>query len=117
MRVIRFDDREQFACRVMPLLLRDEAANCFFIGFIPTLPEKPHDVLLIAVEDDAAEIVAVGVMSPRRHLALSSASPLAIDASGDYLLDHDIHPPGVQTRPELARRFAQRYTARTGSAT
>src|SRR5207237_1311130 len=116
MRVIRFDDRDEFARRVTPLLIADEAVNCFFIGILPSLAEKPADTLLLAAENERGEVVAVALMTPHRHLALTSAPPAAIDAIVDYLIEHRIRPPGVQTRPELARRFSQRYCARSGAA-
>jgi predicted GNAT family acetyltransferase len=115
MRAIHFDDRDEFARRVTPLLMTDEAVNCFFIGILPSLAEKPADTLLLAAEDERGDMVAVALMTPHRHLALTAGPPAAIDAIVDFLIDHKIHPPGVQTRPEFARRFSHRYCARTGA--
>jgi predicted GNAT family acetyltransferase len=96
----------------MPFLLRNEAENCFFIGYIPH-QATPDDILL-AVEDDAGAIVAVCLKTPHRLVARTDAMPGAIDAMVDYFIDAGVDLPGVQARPELARRFADRFTRVTG---
>jgi predicted GNAT family acetyltransferase len=113
MRVTRFHDPAAFGRHVLPFLARNEAENCFFIGFIPQLLP---DHLYLAVEDAAGEVVAVAIKTPGRHMALTPAPPAAVEALVDHLIANGVDPLGVQSRPETARRFAERYRSATGRA-
>jgi predicted GNAT family acetyltransferase len=116
MRVIRHTNREEFAARVMPFLLQREMENGLFIGFIPTPAADPLDVLKLSAETDAGEVVTVALMTPPKHLIVTSAPPEAIDALARHLIDQRIDLPGVQTRRDLAQRFADTYCRATGAA-
>ena len=114
MRVIRFHDRDEFAERVTPFLIAHEAANCFFLGALSaTGVGVPPDVLRLVVEDDRGDVAAVGMKWPERHLMLSDGPLAAVDAVADFFADGKIPLQGVQSRRHLARRFADRYGART----
>lgn len=114
MRVIRFDDRDQCLRRVEPFLMAGEAENCFFLGFVPR-PEIATQMIYLAAEDARGEVVAVAFKSPGWHVMMTDAPPDAVDAVVDHLLATAAAVPGVQSRPDVARRFAERYVARTGA--
>ena len=114
MRVLRFDDRDDCLRRVEPFLLRHEAENCFFLGFHPR-PEWAAKMIFLAAEDARGEVVAVAIKSPGWHVMLTDAPDDAVDAVVDHLLDAPVRLEGVQSRPHVARRFADRYRAATGA--
>lgn len=64
---------------------------------------------------DAGETVAVATMTPGRHLMVTDAPPAATDALVDHLVAATTKVPGVQGRPIVAGRFADRYAI--GAAT
>jgi predicted GNAT family acetyltransferase len=115
MRVIRHHDRDEFARRVESFLIRHEAENCFFLGMLQASGVSvPPDVLRLVVEDERGELVAVGMKWPDRHLMLTDAPPAAVDALADYFLEQKLPLQGAQSRRAIARRFSDRYVARTG---
>jgi predicted GNAT family acetyltransferase len=115
LRVLRYHDRDEFARRVEAFLIRHEAENCFFLGALTaTGAGVPPDVLRLVIEDERGEVVAVAMKWPKRHLMMTDAPPAAVDALVDYFVDGKIPLQGVQSRPHLAARFAERYAARAG---
>jgi predicted GNAT family acetyltransferase len=116
MRATRFHDRDEFARRVTPFLLPHEAENCFFLGALSPATSIKPDVLMLALEDDRGEVVGVAMKWPDRHLIVTDAPPEAIDALADWFVDAAIPLQGVQSRRHLARRFADRFAARTGAS-
>jgi predicted GNAT family acetyltransferase len=111
MRVVRYDDVDGFASAAMEFLLRDEARNNFFVGVVAQLA-RPTQAVLATVED-AGDVVAVAVMTPRRHLCLTENAPAAaVDALVQTLLHQAVAVPGVQSSPEQAERFAKLWEQR-----
>jgi predicted GNAT family acetyltransferase len=115
MRVERFHDRDVFAARVEPFLLEHEAENCFFLGLISHLRDV-GDKVLLATMDDADDVAAVAVMTPRRHMVITRGPQDAIAAIVDYLIEHRIDVPGIGGRQASAEAFAQRWATKTGVA-
>jgi predicted GNAT family acetyltransferase len=115
MRVERFHDRDVFAARVEPFLLEHEAENCFFLGLISHLRDV-GDKVLLATMDDADDVAAVAVMTPRRHMVITRGPQDAIAAIVDYLIEHRIDVPGIGGRQASAEAFAQRWATKTGIA-
>jgi predicted GNAT family acetyltransferase len=114
MRVIRFETREEFTRRVTPFLMTHEAENCFFLGHVADRDLKP-EILKIALEDDAGEVVGVAMKWPGRHMVLTDAPEAAVDLLVDHLIDAGIVLEGAQSHSHVAQRFVDRYTARTGA--
>ena len=113
MRVISFNDRDACLGRVEPFLMEWEAENCFFLGFVPR-PEMAPRMIYLATEDAAGEIVAVAIKTPGWHIMLTDAPDEAVDALVDHLLGTGVPLEGVQSRPDVAQRFADRYAAGAG---
>jgi predicted GNAT family acetyltransferase len=113
MHVQRFHDRDAFAQRVEPFLLRHEAENCFFLGLIAHLAQINDKVLLVA--EDAGEVLAVATMTPPRHMVITRAPRDAVFAVVDHLLGHGIDVPGIGGRRRSAEAFAERWTRATGT--
>src|SRR5262245_9818226 len=112
MRVLRFDHRDDCLRRVESFLVRQEAANCFFLGFVPR-PEFAPKRIYLAAEDARGEIVAVAIKSPGWHVMMTDAPDDAVEAIVDHFLETNVKLEGVQSRPHVARRFADRYRAAT----
>jgi hypothetical protein len=92
MRVTDHDDVMAFRERAMPLLMRDECANCVMIGVIGRLAEgKPAarsgestTPLLMTVEDDGA-VLAVATQTPPHALLFSPLDEACAAALADHL--------------------------------
>jgi GNAT superfamily N-acetyltransferase len=109
MHVRRFTNAREFLPLTEPMLLRDEAPNCFFLGSVPQLSEFE---LLCAI-CDGGEPIAAAVMTPGYHLFMSSAPRRALDVLIDYLIAERISPPGVQSDTDTAKYFSRNWCART----
>jgi uncharacterized protein len=117
--VDRFDDPGTFLARVGAFLGRREAEHNLLFGILDSLRADPTvsggPPYLAAVRDGDA-VVAAALQTPPRNLVLSEADdPAAIDAIVD-----DVHAagrvvPGALGPLALSRRFAERWTAATGS--
>ena len=114
MRVISFNDREQCLRRVEPFLMTQEAENCFFLGFVPR-PDFVPKMIYLAAENKGGDVVAVAFKSPGWHVMLTDAPDDAVDAVVDHLLESGVKLEGIQSRPHVARRFAERYSSRAGT--
>lgn len=112
MRVRRFHDFALLARHATPMLLRDEAENCFFLGQF-SLPNTPADAVLCAVED-GVDVVAVGTMTPPWHMMMTAAPAEAVTALTEYLHDERIDLPGVQGPREAVALFAPQWAKLTG---
>lgn len=124
----RYHDAEAFGQRAEPYLMRHEAAHCLPIGIITTL--RRHETVgatgaqgpyLALVEDEAGEVVAAAVVTPPYNLILSRlADDRAVDEVIGLLME-DLRLaiptlPGVQAPGDLARRFAERWSAHAGGS-
>src|SRR5688572_6516801 len=92
MRVIEHNDVNAFRDRAMPLLMRDECANCVMIGIIGRLVEgkpatKSGEVvtpLLMSVERDD-EVLAVATQTPPHALLFSALDEACAASIADHL--------------------------------
>src|SRR5688572_7744107 len=92
MRVIEHDDVHAFRDRAMPLLMRDECANCVMIGIIGRLVEgkpvtKSGEVvtpLLLTVEQ-GGDVLAVATQTPPHALLFSALDETCADSIADHL--------------------------------
>ena len=92
MRVIEHNDVHAFRDRAMPLLMRDECANCVMIGIIGRLVEgKPASrsgevvtPLLMTVEQ-GGEVLAVATQTPPHALLFSPLDESSAVSLADHL--------------------------------
>jgi uncharacterized protein len=110
MRVTRYDDPQEFSAAAMEILLRDEAANNLIIGLLARLT-YPADAMLCTVAD-GDQVVAAGLMTPGRPMALSEAPAQAIQALVEELAKEGVSLPGVIGKNHVADEFAVRWTRR-----
>src|SRR5215510_11818282 len=97
MRVARYDDPQAFSAAVMELLLRNEAINNLIIGLTARL-SFPTDALLCTVAERDA-VVAAGLMTPERPLALTDAPRGALEALVEEFSRAGLWLPGVIGTP------------------
>jgi predicted GNAT family acetyltransferase len=118
MKVTRFTDPVAFEARVTPFLMQREAENNFFLGQIPQI--KPDDgTLMLAVEEDA-HVAAIAIMTPGRHMMLTTAPPAAVEAIATWLAEQHLTIPGIQSGRREIDQFSRllvklmRVSARPG---
>ena len=92
MRVIEHDDVNAFRDRAMPLLMRDECANCVMIGVIGRLVEgkpatKSGEIvtpLLLTVEE-GDDVLAVATQTPPHALLFSALDEACAEVIANHL--------------------------------
>lgn len=118
--VERPPDVDAFLARAGDFLAANEAANNLLFGICaslqanPTMYREPARFAVIVRATGAADrVVAAALQTPPHQLVLSRiVEPGAVEALADGLADEVL--PGVLGSPETARRFAERWTSRTG---
>lgn len=113
-----FADASQFLECTQPFLMRREAEHCLILGLLDGLrsgeqwgPAPP----LMGLVENRDEIAAVVLMTPPHNLILSwIADDSTIDAIAVELHARGIAIPGVNSSAEVARKFAQKWSALTG---
>ena len=132
MHVISFANVADFAERVTPLLVRDEAENCLILGNIAelTAPRAAHAdvepeaaaVSTWAVEGPDSSLVAAAMLKPsradgsaQRHPAvISRASPEATAALVKHFQERGIHLPGATAPEPTVTEFADAWCDAAG---
>jgi predicted GNAT family acetyltransferase len=118
--VQRFDDAQAFLDEAGPYLAEHEAEHNLLFGIASTLVIDPdrftaRDTPYLSVVRRDGEVVAAALMTPPFKAVLSmTADPGAIPA-----LVHDLERsrytvPGISAPVEIAREFAEHWTARHG---
>jgi predicted GNAT family acetyltransferase len=97
----------------MPMLMRREAENCFFIGHIPSLANPSNEHLWLV--RDRGEPVAVALMTPGRHMVMTDVPDEAAEALASHIIEENVDVPGVQGAPRAAEAFARRWAKITGA--
>jgi uncharacterized protein len=120
LRVDRFDGADPFLGRVGPFLGGREAEHNLLFGILDslrvdaTVSDGPP---YLAAARDGERVVAAVVHTPPRNLVLSEVDdPAAVDAIVDDVLAAGRALPGVLGPVAASRRFAERWTAATGTA-
>ncbi len=113
-----FGDPEGFLSKVAPFLIRHEAEHNLLFGILSTLIENPRAYgdalpLLVTVNDDSG-IAALALMTPPRNLAISLASPQALEFLADLLPVLGFNAPGVTGPATEARIFADHWARLKG---
>ena len=119
MRVIEHNDVTSFRDRAMPLLMRDECANCVIIGIIGRLVEgkpatKSGEVVtpLLMTAEEGDEVLAVATQTPPHALLFSPLDEACAAALADHLharaWDGTQFSGIVPSVHQLARRWQSR---------
>lgn len=119
MRIERHDDPAQFFALVAPFLERREAQHNLQLGFRARLEADrhafgPRDPVLYAALDDVGEVVAVATQTPPFGVVLSEMDPAVAAAVADRLASDGAELPTAGGPVEVARVFAERWSALTG---
>ena len=118
MRATRTNDVPEFARLAAPVIERDPAANNLVLGIVQSLLDRPDsyaDASCWVVEHDGKSVGAA-IRTPPYNVVL--ADPLhddAIDALADRLMTDDPELPGVTANTPWVSRFAEHWTAASGS--
>ncbi len=120
----RYCDAKAFYSDVFPVLLRHEAQNSLPLGNV-VLGNKGgcergwkrvENWYMAAVGNDGGEIILVAIMTPPFNITLYERGNIANDDAlkilCENLLKENITVPGVLSSNDLAKRFADEYTAR-----
>src|SRR5262245_38674884 len=119
MRLIRFDQAEQFYERAEQFLLAREADHNVILGICADLmrhPAQAQQPLYLAVVEQDERVVAAALMTPPRNLMLAhvlapgAPALLAEDLVGVYQ-----SLPGVVGPAPTSRLFAEQWHARGGA--
>jgi predicted GNAT family acetyltransferase len=116
MNVLRFDNPKKFAAVATPLLMRNEAENCFWLGML-SASEELAKAMMCTVRDDRGGCVAVATMSPQRQMVVTRAPADAVIALARHLHDQHIPLPGIGGVRESAETFAREWVRLTNSPT
>ena len=116
MDVIRFNNPAKYAAVATPLLMRNEAENCFFLGCIGGQTDL-SDWVLCVVRDDAHRPIAAATMTPGMQMIVTRAPDAAGITLADYIHQQQIALPGIGGIRETAEAFARRWVELTGVAT
>ena len=132
MRVISFDTVTDFAQRVTPLLVRDEAENCLILGNIseltasrPAHADVEADAAAAstwAVEGPDSSPIAAAMLKPsrvdgsaQRHPAvISPSTPEATAALVAHFRDYGVHLPGATAPEPTVTGFANAWCDAAG---
>ena len=118
MKVMRVEDVAQFAELASPIFERDPAANNLVLGIVQSLLDRPDSYAEAScwVVDDGRKPVGAAIRTPPYNVVL--ADPLhdeAIDALADRLMTDEPELPGVTANTPWVSRFAEHWTAASGS--
>jgi predicted GNAT family acetyltransferase len=110
--VRQIHDPAEFAAIATPLLMCNEAENCFWLGLL-SAPDELARALMCIVRDDDGACVAVSTMSPGRQLVVTRAPADAVVALARHLHDQHIPLPGIGGVRESAETFAREWVRLT----
>ena len=118
MNVQQVDNPDEFAAAATPLLMRNGAENCFWLGMLAT-PREMKEMMLIVRDDPPAggECVAIATMTPGRQMIMTRAPHDAVVALAQHLHDHHVALPGIGGVRESAELFAREWVRLTGAPT
>lgn len=119
LRFQRFDDVEAFLAATSSFLEAREAEHNLIFGLCSWLRANPSRIEgtpdFFAAEDESGHIVAASLRTPPHNPVLSMTEDLeAVDMLADA---YGADVPGVLGAPDASRRFAARWTDRTGGRT
>jgi hypothetical protein len=119
LRLARYSNANDFLATAGAYLQAREAEHNLILGLAGTLRDEPgtnHEAPpLFATVTDGERVVAAALRTPPRNLVLSEVDlPAAVVVLADGLAGEEL--PGVVGPPEAVRRFAERWTERTGDA-
>lgn len=106
---------EEYAARVAGLLERDPVVNNVLLTVVEGTRAGRYDDALFAWVEDGGEVVDAASHTPPFRLLLSAMPAVAVDAVCDRLLAVDHRVSGVSGPAGQSRRFADRWSAGTGT--
>lgn len=121
MRLTCFQAAESFLARVQAVLEQNEAANNLMIGIAVRLKEHPDRIKTppyLATVEDGDTLLAAAVMTPPHRVIIhgENADPTPLKLIVQDLLASSWTPPGVVGPAEVARAFAETWTATAGGS-
>ncbi len=109
-----WSDPVAFAERVLPFLLRHEAANCLPIGLLGSDLVLNGGAFLVTVEA-GSDLAGVAMMTPPWNLIVTAGTdPACLPALLDHAMDTEFSIPGVTGPTALSGVFARLWSERSG---
>jgi predicted GNAT family acetyltransferase len=103
-----------FSSFAMPLLLRNEAANCLMAGIVSRLATTMRsDVVFVGVTDDTGEPCAALLRTPPYLFTMTSLAPEGARTVAEFLVREGIDFPGVLGPTIDARALCNEIESRT----
>jgi len=116
MDIRQLHDPAEFAAAATPLLMRDEAENCFWLGLIST-PDQLAKNMMCVVRDDRGACVAVATMTAGHQMVVTRAAAEIVTALARWLQERKVELPGIGGVRETAETFAREWVRLTGATT
>ncbi|MEA2735127.1 MAG: uncharacterized protein QOE14_1578 [Humisphaera sp.] len=116
MNVEQLHDPAKFAAIATPLLMRNEAENCFWLGLISSPADLAKNMMCIA-RDDRGECVAIATMTPGREMVMPRTPVETVHALARWLHERTVALPGIGGPRETAETFAREWVRLTGAPT
>ena len=116
MNITQFHDPAKFAAIATPLLMRDEAENCFWLGLISNPVELARNMMCI-VCDDRGECLTIATMTPGHQMVMPRTPADMVIALAGWLHGQKVALPGIGGPRETAEVFAREWVRLTGSRT
>jgi predicted GNAT family acetyltransferase len=118
MKVTRHHDLAEFARRVLPMLMRDEATNNWTLGFLADggsgLRTTPaNELLMYSIEEDDGGVIATAV-STGESLVLTEMPSNAIAALAEFLQAEGTIQPKTSGPSKTASAFARLWAKQRG---
>ncbi|MEA2711069.1 MAG: uncharacterized protein QOF78_3670 [Phycisphaerales bacterium] len=116
MNVEQLYDPAKFAAIATPLLMRNEAENCFWLGLISSPADLAKNMMCI-VRDDRGECVAIATMTPGQQMVMPRTPVEIVHALARWLHEQTVALPGIGGPRETAETFAREWVRLTGAPT
>jgi predicted GNAT family acetyltransferase len=113
MRVNEHPDGEALLRHAGAFLEKNEAEAALLLGICASMP-RASGARWLSVDADDATPIAVALRTPPYNVAISAAPREAVVALVNALRERGETLPGVTAPPEVARSFADLWTAGTG---
>jgi predicted GNAT family acetyltransferase len=117
MELRRFDDAEAFLEAAGPFLVADEPRHNLELGILSQLRANPmlfgEPAYLAAVHRDG-RIAGIAIRTPPFNLLVSASDVAGVGVIAPDVYERFSRLPGVLSTPEIARGFAEAWTAVSG---
>jgi len=116
MRIEQLHDPVEFATIATPLLMRDEAENCFWLGLISSPDDLAKNIMYV-VRDGRGACLTIATMTPGMQMVMPRTRIEVVHALAGWLHAQAIALPGIGGPRETAEAFAREWVRLTAAPT